>query len=335
MSFEATHPNGSFWKKVVECLKDLVPACNFEITQNGINLQAVDTSHVALVSLSLGNAGFAQYSCHSSSEIIGINLSNFAKLLKVAGDSDQLTLRKEQDTDVLEIESLSKDARKVTTFQMKLMEIEGDNMGVPDDDLDYKSFISMPADMFGKLCKDMQTFDENMSFEVTKDELTCRANGDMGEGCIKIRSAGRCERAHGAAPPPAVKDENAVKAEVKSEVKKEPENQEEQQEQPEQQENQEQPEQKEETNPKSKGAKGAKAPAEETNDGVYITSEEDMSLTFALRYLVIFSKGAALSNRVRLSLSNTSPCRIEFDLGNMGHLRWFLAPKVDDDNTQQ
>ena len=44
-------------------IKELVTDANFECNDEGINLQAMDNSHVALVSVKLERVGFANYRC--------------------------------------------------------------------------------------------------------------------------------------------------------------------------------------------------------------------------------------------------------------------------------
>ena len=63
-----------------------------------------------------------------------------------------------------------------------------------------------------------------------------------------------------------------------------------------------------------------------------IELQEPVSLTFALRYLNFFTKAAPLSESVSLSLSKEVPLATEFTIGeDLGHLRYYLAPKVDDE----
>lgn len=314
MTFEATLEKGAFWKKVVEAMKDLVSEANFECTGQGISIQSVDVSHVALVSLTLGSRGFDTYSCHRN-QILGVNLNNLSKLLKVTDDKDSLTLRHPEDSDALTIESQDGTGKRSIEFTLKLMEIEQDAMGVPDTDMDYKAVLSMPSDVFAKTCRDMATFGDNMSIDISKESVKFQAAGDLGEGCITIQSQGPADKAP--APKsnilkgePGVKPE-AVKSEVKKEVVEDDENQ-----------------VVGDVYPDT--TKKATKTKDMTQDGIYISCSESMQLTFALRYLATFAKGAALSDRVTLSLSHEQPCRVEF-LMNGGSLRWFLAPKVDDD----
>lgn len=54
-------------------------------------MQAMDTSHVALVSLFLSFEGFETYNCKQT-YVIGINIANFCKVLKLADPNDSICL---------------------------------------------------------------------------------------------------------------------------------------------------------------------------------------------------------------------------------------------------
>lgn len=46
-----------------QAMKDLVSDANFECSPTALSLQAMDTSHVALVSMTLRSDGFSHYRC--------------------------------------------------------------------------------------------------------------------------------------------------------------------------------------------------------------------------------------------------------------------------------
>ena len=48
--FEARLAEGNVLKKIVEAIKELVKSVNLDASSNGISMQAMDSSHVALVS---------------------------------------------------------------------------------------------------------------------------------------------------------------------------------------------------------------------------------------------------------------------------------------------
>ena len=56
--FEAKLSDGMKLKKIIDAIKDLVSDVNIDTTATGISLQAMDSSHVALVSLMLNQEGF-------------------------------------------------------------------------------------------------------------------------------------------------------------------------------------------------------------------------------------------------------------------------------------
>lgn len=64
---------GGILKKIVEAVKDLVVTANLDCSADGIALQAMDPSHVALVSLRLSTEGFDDYRCDRNLSL-GINM---------------------------------------------------------------------------------------------------------------------------------------------------------------------------------------------------------------------------------------------------------------------
>ncbi|KAI4785451.1 proliferating cell nuclear antigen [Aureobasidium sp. EXF-8845] len=64
---------------------------------------------------------------------------------------------------------------------------------------------------------------------------------------------------------------------------------------------------------------------------VDIQLSEPVSLTFSLKYLVNFCKASGLSSRVKLCLSTDVPLMVEYSLANNSYLRFYLAPKIGDE----
>jgi proliferating cell nuclear antigen len=50
-----------------------------------------------------------------------------------------------------------------------------------------------------------------------------------------------------------------------------------------------------------------------------------------LRYLNFFTKATSLSNDVTLSLSPDVPLMVEYKMEDVGNIRFYLAPKIDED----
>merc|ERR1712038_1228274 len=60
--------------------------------------------------------------------------------------------------------------------------------------------------------------------------------------------------------------------------------------------------------------------------------EEPVPLTFACRYLNMFTKASCLASQVSLSMSPDVPLVVEYNIGEIGHVRYYLAPKIEDED---
>lgn len=66
-------------------------------------------------------------------------------------------------------------------------------------------------------------------------------------------------------------------------------------------------------------------------EAVTVDMNEPVQLTFALRYLNFFTKATPLSSTVTLSMSADVPLVVEYKIADMGHLKYYLAPKIEDE----
>lgn len=69
---------------------------------------------------------------------------------------------------------------------------------------------------------------------------------------------------------------------------------------------------------------------EKKEEEVDIQMEEPVELTFALRYLNFFTKATGLGPTVILSMSPDVPIVVEYPIEDSGHVKYYLAPKIDE-----
>ena len=67
------------------------------------------------------------------------------------------------------------------------------------------------------------------------------------------------------------------------------------------------------------------------DEAVVIDMQEPVSLSFAIRYLNLFTKATALGPTVTLSMSPDIPVVVEYPIGTCGYIRYYLAPKIDEE----
>ncbi|KAG1241722.1 hypothetical protein G6F68_016533 [Rhizopus microsporus] len=151
---EARLQQAKLLKSILEAVRELVTECNLDCNDSGIALQAMDNSHVALVALMLRSDGFDPYRCDRNLPL-GLNLTNLSKILKCARNDDILTLKADDDGDVLSLVFESKDSDKVSAYDLKLMDIDSEHLGIPETT--YEAVVQMPSNKFQEIVRDLST----------------------------------------------------------------------------------------------------------------------------------------------------------------------------------
>ncbi|KAL2548736.1 Proliferating cell nuclear antigen large form [Forsythia ovata] len=257
--FELRLVQGSLLKKVLESLKDLVNDANFDCSATGFSLQAMDSSHVALVTLLLRSEGFEHYRCDRNITM-GMNMGNMAKMLKCAGNDDIITIKADDGTDTVTFMFESPSQDKIADFEMKLMDIDSEHLGIPETE--YEAIVRMPSAEFARICKDLSTIGDTVAISVTKEGVGFSTRGDIGTANTVCRQNTSVDN-----------PENATVIEM----------------------------------------------------------EQSVTQTFALRYMNSFAKATPLANRVTISMSSELPLVVEYKIAEMGYLRFYLAPKIEEE----
>eukprot|EP01026_Neomeris_dumetosa_P027284 TRINITY_DN221_c0_g1_i1.p2 TRINITY_DN221_c0_g1~~TRINITY_DN221_c0_g1_i1.p2 ORF type:complete len:265 (-),score=35.63 TRINITY_DN221_c0_g1_i1:242-1036(-) len=259
--FEATLGQCGVMKKIVEALKELVQEVNFDVNEQGMFLQAMDSSHVSLVCLELKEDGFVNYRCDRPMSM-GLNVKNMQVLLRAAEADDKLTMRARDDPDTIEFVFESESQERMMDFEMKLMDIDPEQLGVPDQK--YAAQVKLSSAMFTKICRDFGAIGDTMSISVSKAGITFSTCGDIGRANMNLMAGG----------------------------------------------------------------------APDSDDAVEIMMNEPVSATFGLKFLNTFTKAQPLSERVLLCIAADVPIVVGYNIDQIGSIKYFLAPKLEDANNE-
>ncbi|URE48115.1 hypothetical protein MUK42_14736 [Musa troglodytarum] len=297
---------GSLLKKVLEAIRELVTDANFDCSATGFSLQAMDSSHVALVALLLRSEGFEHYRCDRNLSM-GMNLNNVSKMLRCAGNNDIITVKADDGSDTVTFmfESPS------TTIDPYLTLIISPKADISRQDRRFRDEAnghrqraswhsgrrvpSYRSDAVFRICKDMQGSEQHwghwyrsnlsstlfrvivvflMKFIYCGLELAVIISVTK-EG-VKFSTAGDIGTA------------NIVCRQNKT--------------------------------------------VDKPEEATIIEMQEPVSLTFALRYMNSFTKATPLSETVTISLSSDLPVVVEYKIAEMGYIRFYLAPKIEEED---
>jgi len=184
MVLEAQLQQAVLLKKVVDAMKDLCKDVNFDCSEKGIQVQSMDSSHVALVSLLLRESAFAEFKCDRSTSL-GMNVDSLGKIFKMCGPNDSLKLRWQNDADTLNFQCESSDDDRIADFDLKLMQIESEHMEIPEQH--YKVVAKLPSNEFQKICKDLKEFGETMQVNASKEGIKFSVQGEVGSGNVMLK----------------------------------------------------------------------------------------------------------------------------------------------------
>ncbi|KAF8469800.1 proliferating cell nuclear antigen [Russula ochroleuca] len=360
---EATLNEAATLKRLLDAVKELVQDANFECNEGGINLQAMDNSHVALVAVKLHADGFALYRCDRPIPL-GVNLGSLTKVLKCAKDDDKCTLKANDDADVLSLKYEAHRGDRIAEYDMKLMDIDADTLGIPDTDYDAR--VTMTAAEFTRIVRDLSSLGESVRIEVSKEGVRFASDGEAAQGNILLKQTDAARERYenygkddegdddddddvvevkqeDDEKPKKVKkekvkkeegvedeDEEMASGDDEAEFKAKSEDEEEEVSESEKKKRKRPAASSSNSKAKKKAKKAVDDSAEGGGGGVHIEMTQHVSLTFSLKYLVNFSKSASLSDTVQLMLKNEVPLLVSYTFGQ-GYIRYYLAPKIGDD----
>ena len=196
--FQASISKALTFKKIIEAIRELVTDVNIEISPNGMSLQAMDASHVALVTFHLRAAQFDEFEC-TESQIIGLNIANLSKILKCAENEDRITFRAEAHASKLTFIFEGRQDDKISEFRLNLIQIDCEQLGIPEQE--YSAIVMMRSDEFARICRELSQIADTLVVNVDKARIKFNVGGDMGEGeiTLKHRETGKnptCITAH-------------------------------------------------------------------------------------------------------------------------------------------
>ena len=158
--FNAKLSDCSILKKIVDSIKDIVSDCNLDVSPAGISLQAMDSSHVALVSLSMSADGFTDFRADSNM-ILGISIGNLAKVMKLADNNDTVTLQSSSEATSLKFIFQNPKSEKTTEFNLNLITIDSEHLSIPETN--YASVVTINSAEYSRMCRELFLISETVA----------------------------------------------------------------------------------------------------------------------------------------------------------------------------
>ena len=156
-------------KEFIGTVGALVDEAKLNVTEDGIQVKAVDPSHVAMIEANLVKSAFDSY--EAAPVEMGIDVDKFKTVLAVAGKEDMVDMEKDDSLNrlVVNIGNL--------TRAMPLL----DTSGMPDPkvpSLDLPAFISVSVNEISQGLKASKSVSDHIALSTTKDSFRLVCEGD-------------------------------------------------------------------------------------------------------------------------------------------------------------
>ncbi len=179
---------GNSIRLLIEALKDILQDVNFIINDKGIKIVSMDSSHTVLIFLKLDSENFDIFNIDtytnedgevvSKEYILGVNMPQLFKLIKVIGTNDTLTFfLKENNHSELGIKIEDCNRNSITTYFLKLLDLNYTEISVPP--VTFKSIITIPSQLFQKHIRDMNNLSDLIEIKCTNNQLFLTIKGEF------------------------------------------------------------------------------------------------------------------------------------------------------------
>uniref|UniRef100_A0A7S2ZH23 DNA sliding clamp PCNA n=1 Tax=Rhodosorus marinus TaxID=101924 RepID=A0A7S2ZH23_9RHOD len=190
--FEARLEESAVLKKILDSVRDLVQEANWDCNDDGIVMQSMDSSHISLVCFMVRASSFEVYQCERNVSL-GVKIDSLAKVLKCAAADDSVTLKAdENEPNTMDILFESKKNDRISDFQLKLMVIDQEMLGIPESD--YRSTVEMSSAEFRRIMGDLSTMGDSVTIEINKGGASFSTKGDIGSGNICLQKSASVDK---------------------------------------------------------------------------------------------------------------------------------------------
>lgn len=166
---------------IFQLLKHWASHINMHFEKDKLYIQAMDKSHVCLADINIKSGWFSNYDCSQTNKI-SVDSGNFAILMNYAlkHNTVELKFEPEPEPDKLYINFLNGLEKKNGAFdhffELNLIDIEEDSLGIPD--VEYDVDFTIESKKWVELLSELNTFGQNLNIISKEEVIELNASGD-------------------------------------------------------------------------------------------------------------------------------------------------------------
>jgi proliferating cell nuclear antigen len=177
--FSAKMQDSKILKGLIDAVSAIIDETYFVADANGLNLTAMDESHICLMSMSLPKDLFdGGYECKEQAKM-GINLEDMTKIMKRAGASDAIEFKHQKDGEKFQVQMKGRGTR---TFSLRLVDIDEEKIPPTAElDVQFDAKVTLDVKILDEAIKDAEIYQDTLEVQINKDGVRFSAEGEVGD----------------------------------------------------------------------------------------------------------------------------------------------------------
>jgi proliferating cell nuclear antigen len=175
--FEITVPSAKVFKQCVDAIATLIDEGEFEVSEKGLALRAMDPSQIAMVDFTMPRSAFEKFEARHAR--IGVNMEDLASIMSRSRPEEKLTLKLEEDKARLVLTFKGAATRR---FVLPLLDIGGSMPKQPQ--IEFEADLKLAGNFLKDSLLDTQLVSSHVVLSAASDAFMIQAQGDKGEVSI-------------------------------------------------------------------------------------------------------------------------------------------------------
>jgi proliferating cell nuclear antigen len=177
---KASMDDSKLWKTCISAIANLIDEAAFKFTPKGVEMKAMDPSHVALVDFELPAKAFVEYDVKEET-VLGIDMAEMSKIMSRAKAEDKFILELDEEKNRLTFTFRGASTRR---FSLPLIDIG--EAELPEPKLQFTASVEVVAGAAQDGLRDAELVGDNVRFEVSEKEFRMFSESDTGSAEMKL-----------------------------------------------------------------------------------------------------------------------------------------------------
>jgi proliferating cell nuclear antigen len=174
--------DASVFRRSVDAIRDFLPQAQLRVSEDGLRISGMDSSHVGFVDYFLSAEDCKQLKV-SHNSLVGISMTTLSRVLAMAGvGTEGLTLTCGSDDAALKV-SFKTDGRSAN-FELPTLDIHEEAVELPD--LSYGAVVKAKTADIAGMIKDLAVFGDSAVLCLDEEGFHVRVSGDVGKGELTL-----------------------------------------------------------------------------------------------------------------------------------------------------